>query len=396
MALTENDIEAVAGSQESFEKMLHERLRQAVRVALISVLEEEVTAFIGALPYERKAQRRDQRNGHYTRNLETSMGQMADLPVPRTWTGYHTQVFERYHRRRDELDSAIGQMFVGGVSMAKVGQVVETLTGSKPSASTVSRVFHTLESEYQEWKQRRLEERYVYAFADGTYFTVIYNAEGCKMPILAVVGISTAGQREVLAFGVGDRENEQAWKDLFDDLKARGVKEMGLWVSDGNQAMLNAITKKFPTSARQRCVVHKMDNVLSYIPNKQQEQVEPELKALFYQKSRQEADQAVAAFIEKYQKIYPTAVACLQRDLEACLTFYSFPKDHWKTIRTTNVIERLFGEVKRRSHKMAAAFRNEESCLLLFYAVIRSLKFNKLTMPASAEAQPDSALLHNT
>jgi putative transposase len=117
---------------------------------------------------------------------------------------------------------------------------------------------------------------------------------------------------------------------------------------------------------------------------------------LFYQKNRQAADQAVAAFIEKYQKVYPTAIECLQRGLEACLTFYSFPKEHWKTIRTNNVMERLFGEVKRRSHKMAAAFRNEESCLLLFYAVIRSLKFNKLSMPISSQAQPDSALLHNT
>jgi putative transposase len=396
MAHAQNDIETRRGSQESFEMMLQERLRQAVRVALISVLEEEVSAFIGALPYERNEQRRDQRNGHYTRDLETSMGQIADLPVPRTRHGYHTQVFERYHRRRDELDTVIGQMFVDGVSMAKVGQVVETLTGSKPSASTVSRVFHSLEHEYAQWKQRQLEEHYAYVFADGTYFTVIYNGEGCKMPVLAVMGIATSGQRDVLAFRVGDRENEQAWKDLFDDLKARGVKEIDLWVSDGNQAMLNAITKKFPTSARQRCVVHKMDNVLSYIPNKQQDQIKPELKALFYQKNRQAADQAVVAFIEKYQKIYPTAIECLQRDLEACLTFYSFPKEHWKTIRTNNVMERLFGEVKRRSHKMAAAFRNEESCLLLFYAVIRSLKFNKLNMPVPFQAQPDSALLHNT
>jgi putative transposase len=396
MAHIEKNIEALTGSQEAFEQLVKERLRQAVRVALISVLEEEVTAFIGAQPYERTQQRRDQRNGHYTRNLETTVGQLPDLPVPRTRHGYQTQLFERYHRRRDELDTAIGEMFVGGVSMAKVGQVVETLTGSTPSASTVSRVFHSLESEYAEWKQRKLAQRYAYAFADGTYFTVIYNSEGCKMPILAVVGIAITGEREVLAFRVGDRENEQAWKDLCDDLKARGVQEIGLWVSDGNQAMLNAITKKFPASARQRCVVHKMDNVLSYIPNKQQEQIKPELRALFYQKGRQAADQAVAAFIEKYQKVYPSAIECLQRDLEACLTFYAFPNEHWKTIRTNNVMERLFGEVKRRSHKMAAAFRNEESCLLLFYAVIRSLRFNKLTMPTASEAPPDSAILHNT
>ncbi len=396
MAHTQNNIEALVGSQEAFEQVVQQRLRQAVRVALISVLEEEVSAFIGALPYERTQQRRDQRNGHYTRDLETSMGCIEDLPVPRTRGGYHTQLFERYHRRRDELDTAIAEMFVDGVSMAKVGQVVETLSGSQPSASTVSRVFHSLEEEYNHWKTRKLEKRYAYAFADGTYFTVIYTGQGCKMPILAVVGISQSGEREVLAFGVGDRENEQAWKDLLEELKGRGVEEIGLWVSDGNQAMLNAITKKFPASARQRCIMHKMDNVLSYIPTKQQEQIKPELRALFYQKDRAAADQAVAAFIEKYRSVYPTAIACLQRDLEACLTFYAFPKEHWKTIRTNNVMERLFGEVKRRSHKMAAAFRNEESCLLLFYAVIRSLKFNKLTMPVTSQAQPDSAVLHNS
>lgn len=395
MTHTDNHSEDVFRSQEGFEQMVKERLRQAVRIALISVLEEEVTAFIGAKPYERREERRDQRNGHYTRDLETTVGHIADLPVPRTRGGHQTQVFERYHRRQDELDSAIGEMFVKGVSTAKVGEVIETLTGSQPSASTVSRVFHTLESEYEQWKQRQLAERYAYAFADGTYFTVIYNGEGCKMPILAVIGIAPTGEREVLAFRVGDRENQQAWEDLLDDLKARGVKEIGLWVSDGGQAMLNAIGTKFSASQRQRCVMHKMENVLSYVPAKQREQIEPELKALFYQKGRQEADQAVAAFIEKYQRIYPTAIACLQRDLDACLTFYAFPKEHWKTIRTNNVIERLFGEVKRRSHKMAAAFRNEGSCVLLFYAVIRSLKFNKLTMPQASQEQPGSDILHN-
>jgi putative transposase len=395
MTRQKNDTQDGNESQASFEAMLREKLQQAVRVALISVLEEEVDAFIGAVRYERSDQRQDYRNGHSTRSLDTSVGHINDLLVPRTRAGYQTQVFERYHRRRTDVDQTIGEMFIGGVSMTRVGEVVETLTGTKPSASTVSRVFHTLESEYEQWKTRELSERYLYAFADGTYFTVIYNGEGCKMPILAVVGIAETGEREVLAFSVGDRENEQAWKDLLEDLKQRGVKAIDLWVSDGNQAMINAITKKFPDSARQRCVVHKMDNVLSYVPTKQQEQLKPELKALFYQKDRQAADQAIAAFIEKYQSIYPTAIACLQRDLEACLTFYAFPKEHWKTIRTNNVLERLFGEVKRRSHKMAAAFRNEGSCVLLFYAVIRSLHFNKLTMSAPSTKQPGTEILHN-
>ncbi|GHO56072.1 IS256 family transposase [Ktedonobacter robiniae] len=396
MTLYDHSSEDIITRQEAFEQLVKERLQYAVRIAFINVLEEEVTAFIGAKPYERSQHRRDQRNGHYSRHLDTTVGEIADVPVPRTRGGYHTQLFERYHRRRDELDGAMQDMFIKGVSMAQVGEIIETLTGLHPSASTVSRVFHTLQEEYEQWKARPLAQRYAYAFADGTYFTVIYQSEGCKMPILAVVGIAITGEREVLAFRVGDRENQQAWEDLMEDLKARGVKEIGLWISDGNRAMLNAITKHFPTAQRQRCVLHKMENVLSYVPSKQREQLELELKALFSQESRQQADQAVAAFLEKYQKVYPTAVECLQRDLEACLTFYAFPKTHWKTIRTNNVSERLFGEVKRRSHKMAAAFRNEGSCLLLFYAVIRGLTFHKLTMPPASQAQPDLVLLHST
>lgn len=362
-----------------------------MRYTLITILNEEVDAFVGAGRYERSDERHDQRNGTYLRGLGTSVGQIQDLPVPRTRKGFRTQVFDRYQRRRAELDRGIGEMFVKGVSTLEVGRVMEALTDIKPSPSTVSRVFHTLDGEYIAWKQRPLDAHYVYAFADGTYFTIIYQADGQKMPILAIVGINERGEREVLGFTVGERENQAAWEDLLDDLKRRGVQKVDLWVTDGNQAMLNALQLKFATSQRQRCVRHKMDNVLGYVPTAQQESVEPELKAIFYQDDRGKADQAVAAFVEKYSKVYPTAIECLNRDLEACLTFYAFPQAHWKTIRTTNVIERLFGEVKKRSHKMATAFRNEGSCLLMFYAVIRGLKFRRISMPAE---QPGSELLH--
>ena len=368
--------------QADFQEALHEKLRSAIRLTLTMILEEEVTAFIGAPRYGRTEKRRDQRNGYYARDLVTTAGKCEDLAVPRTRGGFRTQIFERYQRRQAALDTAISEMFVFGTSTARVGEVVETLTGEHPSPSTVSRVFHTLEAEFEAWKTRPLAAHYVYAFADGTYFTVIYDGEGQKMPILAVIGINEKGERDVLAFTVGERENQGAWEDLLEQLKTRGVRNVDLWITDGNQAMLNAVQLKFSQSARQRCVKHKMDNVLSYVPDKQRDQVEPELKAIFYQDNRAQADQVVAAFCEKYSKTYPTAVECLKRDLEACLTFYAFPQAHWKTIRTTNVIERLYNEVKRRSHKMAAAFRNEGSCLLMFFAVVRSLKFRRISMPA--------------
>lgn len=381
MAPSNQDTLPAPLSQEEFQTLLQTEMRQSIRLALMTVLEEEVTLLIGAAPYERSPRRRDQRNGSYTRDLDTSAGRIEDLAVPRTRGGFRTQVFDRYQRRRREVDQSISEMFIQGVSTAKVGTVLEHLNGLKPTPTIVSRVFHKLDDEFDTWTKHPLEERYVYCFADGTYFSVIYDAEGCKMPILAVIGIRPDGKREVLAFRVGDRENQPAWEQLLDDLIARGVKRIDLWITDGNRAMINAIEAKFPTAERQRCIKHKMENVLSYVPQTQRDQVEPELKAIFYQDSRTQADQVAAAFCIKYEKIYGTAVECLQRDLTDCLTFYHFPRAHWKTIRTTNVIERLFEEVKKRSHKMNAAFRNEDSCLLMFYAVIRGMHFKTVRMP---------------
>lgn len=369
--------------QADFRSLLHEKMRAAIWLTLAATLEEEIEGYIGAARYARTATRRDQRNGYYPRDLVTTVGKLENLPVPRSRSGFRSQVFERYQRRQQELDTAIAEMFVFGASMARVGQVVETLTETRPSPSTVSRVFHTLEAEFEAWKTRPLAAHYVYAFADGTYFSVIYDGEGQKMPILAVIAIGDQGEREVLAFTTGERENQDAWEDLLEQLKQRGVQGVDLWITDGGQAMLNAVKLKFSSSQRQRCAKHKMDNVLGYIPEKQRKQVEPELTAIFYQANRAQADQAAAAFCEKFRPTYPSAVECLERDLDACLTFYAFPEGHWRTIRTNNVVERLFNEVKRRSHKMAAAFRNEGSCLLLFFAVIRTLKFRKVAMPAT-------------
>jgi transposase-like protein len=369
--------------QADFHALLRDKVCLAVQLMLNQVLDLEVEAFIGAAPYERTPTRQDYRNGHYERGMVTGVGPVT-LTVPRTRKGFTSLVFERYCRRQAELNQAIGEMFVKGASTAQVGEVVETLTGVKPSPSAVSRVHQTLQDEFDAWKQRPLLAHYLYVFADGTYFTVIYDDEGHKMPVLAVVGITPSGTREVLAFLTGDRENENAWTDLLTDLQRRGLQTVGLWITDGHQAMLNALAAKFPTTPRQRCVKHKLKNVLSYIPKAQHDQVEPELKAIFYQTSRAKADQAWAAFCEKYAQIYPSAVACLQRDGEACLTFYAFPQAHWKTIRTTNVIERLFEEVKKRTHKMNAAFRTEASCLLMFYAVIRGLKFRRIAVETQA------------
>lgn len=184
----------------------------------------------------------------------------------------------------------------------------------------------------------------------------------------------------MIAFTTGEHENEAAWCDLLDNIKENGVKQVDLWITDGGQAMINALKLKFPDSKRQRCMKHKMENVLSHVPEKQRVEVESDFKAIFYQPDRAKADQEALIFQQKYRNLYPEAINCMNRDWEACLTFYQFPQAHWTKIRTSNVIERTFLAVKKRSKKMAAAFRNEGSCLLMFFAVIRDIKFRKVKM----------------
>lgn len=284
--------------------------------------------------------------------------------------------------RQRELDGMIGDMFVQGVSQARVGVILETLNGVKPSPSTVSRVFHTLEEEYQQWKTRTLPEYYSYVFADGTFFSVIYDDEGHKTPVLGVFGITPEGKREVIAMTIGQSESRDAWGNLLDDIKSRGVKQVDLWIIDGNQTMIDAINQRYPDSLRQRCVKHKhkMENILVHVPDKQADSVGKEFMAIFYQKNREKAELQATAFREKHRAAYPEAIACMDRDWEACLTFYRFPERHWSRIRTTNAIERLFLEIKKRSKKMAAPFRNEGTCMLLVYAVMRELKFQNVRM----------------
>ena len=194
-------------SQTSIQELLQAKLRQAIRLTLTTVLEEEVDAYIQASRYERSPQRRDQRNGTYTRNLGTTMGTIEELSVPRTRKGFRTQVFRSYQRRQQALDEAIAGMFIGGVSNEQTSAVVEGLTGTPASGATVSRVFQTLRPEFERWRTRPLASHYLYAFADGSYFNVIYNGESCKMPILAVIGNNLQGAKEILGFTVGDKEN---------------------------------------------------------------------------------------------------------------------------------------------------------------------------------------------
>lgn len=381
---TDHEISTVCElSQAEFQAYVTERARAVVRTVFEQVMEAEMTVLLQAQPYERSAQRRGQRNGTYPRSLTTSFGHLKDLQVPRDRAGeFETRVFERYQRRQGEVDHALREMFIEGLSTSAVGQVVEPLLDTAPSPSTVSRIFHTLQEECDAWRERKLDAHYRYLYLDGTYFTVGYDNQYEKTPILAVMGVKVDGTREVLGFMPGDHESRPAWDSCLEDLKQRGLLQADLWITDGGPAVIGAVEAKFPGAVRQRCVVHKVENILARVPKTKQEEVRNELNRIFYlAPSGDHARQETQAFVAKWQPILPEAVKCLVQDLDDCLRFYDFPKKHWRSIRTNNYIERLFNGVKMRAHSMGA-FRNQASCILVFYAVIRSMHFRKLSLPA--------------
>lgn len=370
-------------SQADFKLYLTDRARGLVRVLLEEVMQAELTALLHAQPYERNAKRRGQRNGSYGRDLTTSMGRLEAVQVPRDRAGqFQTRVFEQYQRRQSEVDQAIQTMFIKGLSTTAVGQVVGPLLNDAPSPSTVSRIFHSLDEECAAWRQRLLDAHYRYVYLDGTYFTIGYEDEYEKTPILAAMGVKLNGERDVLGFTPGDKESRAAWDGFLDDLKRRGVETADLWITDGGPAVIGAVEAKFPGAVRQRCVVHKVENILAHVPKAKHDDVRNELNRIFYlAANREKAHQEVEAFAAKWKPIIPEAVQCLLKDLEDCLRFYDFPKKHWRSIRTNNYIERLFNGVKMRTRAMGA-FRNEASCILVFYAVVRSMHFRKLSLPA--------------
>jgi len=365
-------------SQAEFVAALRARLQAAGRELFQTVLLEELTAFLQALPYERSPGRRGQRNGSYTRSLGTTFGPLAELQVPRTREGqFRTQLFDRYQRRQAEVDTAITEMFVRGVSTAQVGQVLEALNGLTPSASTVSRVFHQLEPAFQAWKTRPLPTWVLYMHLDAIELTIKYAGEGVKMAVLAAIGVLPDGRRELLGLTTGEHENGPAWTNLCRDLLERGLQQVGLVISDQHASIWAACETIWPAARHQACATHKIVNVLGHVPKGKRAAVHADLKAIFYQADEAQARQVAQAFCERYRATYPEAVTCLAKDLDACLQFYGFPQDHWRFIRTNNVAERLFSELRRRMNKMGA-MPNEASALLICWAVANTIQWRGL------------------
>ncbi len=327
----------VLPEQEEFRQHLRRLAVSAIQVLIEHVMCEELEQCIGASWGECTPNRRGYRNGSYTRDLVTPTGRIEDLKVPRDREGeFQTQVFERYNRNAPEVAEALTQMFVSGVSTHKVGEVAQTLMGVAPSASAVSRLNRTLTEQYETWRERPLQPHYRVVYLDGIHFTVRHGEKTDATMILTALGVDLEGGREVLIFRASAEESKEGWSALLQELRTRGVNQIDLIVTDGHDGLLAAIADLFPTTLRQRCLVHKQRNVMSAIPKREQQEVITELKGIWQQEKKEDAFLNLMAFQAKYQKRYPEAVRSLIEDEEHLLTFYAFPPAMHRSIRSTN------------------------------------------------------------
>jgi putative transposase len=364
--------------QEEFRQHLRRLAVSAVQVLIEQVMREELEQCIGASWGECTPTRRGYRNGSYTRDLVTPTGRIEDLKVPRDRAGvFHTQVFERYARYEPEVAEALTDMFVSGTSTHRVGKVAENLLGVAPSASAVSRLNQALTEQYEAWRQRRLLDHYRIIYLDGIHFTVRHGTQTDATMILTALGVDLEGSREVLAFRACAEEDKDGWSCLLQDLRTRGVSEVDLLVTDGHDGLLAAIAALFPTTLRQRCLVHKQRNVMNAIPKREYQEVVTDLTGIWKQEKKEEALLNLAAFKAKYQKRYPEAVRSLCEDEEHLLTFYAFPQVMHRYIRSTNAIESLFSNVRQRTDQIDA-FTTETSCLTIVWAVMQDIRLPKI------------------
>jgi putative transposase len=364
--------------QQPFHEHLRALTRSAVRVVIEEVMREELTHFVGAAWGESTAERKGYRNGAYTRDLATSSGPIEDLHVPRDREGnFHTQVFDRYSRYEPEVAEGLTQMFVAGVSTQKVGEVAQTLLGVAPSASTVSRLNHTLTQQFETWRERPLQAHWRILYLDGVHFTVRHGDKTDATILLTALGVDLEGNKEVLALRACAEESKDGWMDLLQDLRTRGATQVDLIVTDGHDGLLAAVSALFTATLRQRCVVHKQRNVMNAIPKREQNTVAAELTGIWKSVTKEEALTQLAAFKGKYQKRYPEAVRSLTEDEEHLLTFYAFPQVMHRYIRTTNAIESFFSNVRGRTDQIDA-FTTETSCLTIVWAVMQDIRLPKI------------------
>jgi putative transposase len=342
------------------------RVRQGVKAVLEEVLEEEMTHHLKAGYRELTPTRRGERNGYYQRNLVTSAGNIERLTVPRDREGeFVTEVFERYKRMTGDVEEAVLEMYLSGISVRKIAGVTDALSKVRIGKDAVSRIASRLQEQQKEWRERPLGEKaYPYLYLDATYLKVRWGARVTSMALLACIGVDEEGFREVLAVEVAGSEKGAAYASLLRGLIDRGLGGVRLVISDDHEGIKAAVSGELPGAEWQRCTVHFERNVLAHVPTFSMAEVAQDLKAIFKVRRAKTAGALAEEFVELYGKRFPKAVAVFEAGIEETLTYLGYPGSHHAKLRTTNMLERLFKEVKRRT-RVVGVFPNETSASTL-------------------------------
>ena len=346
-----------------------EAFKKILQASLNKILQAESAEKLKAGPYERSAERTDSRNGSRDRDLNTRVGRIT-LQVPRHRNvPFKTLVFENYSRSEAALVAGMAEMVVNGVSTRKVSRVMETLCGTSFSKSAVSDVCKDLDKAVKEFRTRPLEGDYPFLTVDATYFKVRENSRVISKAFMIAYGTNAEGHREILGFGVYANESSATWTDFLLGLKKRGLTGLLMITSDAHDGILNAIGKVFPTVPWQRCQFHFSRNITDKAPKKYQAGLRAELQELFNCKTMAEARKVRDRIMEDYRDVAEPAVTCLDEGFESAMTVMLLPAWLRRFYRTSNQIERLNKELKRRS-KVIGVFPNEDSVLRLMGSVL--------------------------
>ena len=338
--------------------------------------ERQRDRFSGWGRYERRrGRRREYRNGYYERDFVTRFGTIR-LRIARTRGKSFLPVgLRRFQRRAEEVSLLIREAFLRGISTRQVGRVVATITGETVSAQTVSKLTRDLDEAVRQFHQAPLNDDYVYLFLDGVSLRVRRPAGRKRVQMLVAYGVRRDGRRHLLAFLRSQGESQTDWEGLFEDLYRRGLEgqHLGLIVSDGCAGLAAAIQTVYPRARHQRCWVHKMRNILEKVRKRDYDEVKCGAQAIYWGESRARAAAAFRAFRARWRRAYAAVVRRLGQDLPQLLSFFAFPRHLWRKLRTTNVIERCFVEVRRRTRPMVC-FVNVESVDRIIYSIFQ--RFN--------------------
>ena len=346
---------AIEKPEQLFE-MIRFDIRETVGEYLTAMMNADLTQFLGRDFYKRGGDEVNHRNGSYDRNFTLKGVGEVKVKVPRDRQGdFRTRVIPRSKQYEEEISRDLSLMFLTGISTRSLSMISQRLIGRSISPTEISTANVELAAAVEKWRMRDLSQEVIkYLFIDGVNFRMRVGRKIEIVPVLAAIGVTEKGNKLVLGLQSGDKESASSWREFFRDLKMRGLdgSKVLLGIMDGLSGLESVFKEEFSLAKVQRCQVHVARNVLSKVPKKLKQAVADDLRNIFYASSRERAWEFFANFKRRWSKQIPSAVNSLERSIDACLTFFDFPVDEWVSLRTTNIIERLNKEFRRRTKTM--------------------------------------------